>query len=72
MDTLIDVLLGLIALAALIAVCLAVRLAYGEGEAVEQSPYREGLDASARMSAMAFEAEHAMHVVAEQMKQGEG
>lgn len=35
-------------------------------EGQEADPYREGLDASARISAMAFEAERAMHQAAQE------
>jgi hypothetical protein len=35
-------------------------------ESQEPDPYREGLDASARISAMAFEAERLMHQAAQE------
>lgn len=71
MDALTDMTLALIAVAALVAVCLAVRLAYGESEPDDSSPYRAGLDASAEISALAFEAEQLMHIAAEEAKQRE-
>lgn len=71
MDALTDMTLALIAIAALVAVCLAVRLAYDESEPDDGSPYRAGLDASAEISALAFKAEQLMHVAAEEAKQRE-
>jgi hypothetical protein len=71
MGELTDITLALIAVAALVAVCLAVRLAYREGEPDDGCPYRAGLDASARMSALAFEAEQLMHAAAENAHQEE-
>jgi len=59
-------LLALIGFLALVAVCgIAVALWLGETiENADPDPYREGLDASARISAMAFEAERMMHQIA--------
>jgi len=60
------VLLALVGFLALIAVCgIAFALWLGEtaGKA-DPDPYREGLDASARISAMAFEVERMMHQIA--------
>ncbi len=71
MAALTDITLSLIAVAAFVAVCLAVRLAYREGEPDDEYPYRAGLDASARMSALAFEAEHLMRIAAENARQEE-
>jgi len=71
MDALTDMILTLIAVAALVAVCLAVRLAYREGEPVNESPYRAGLDATAEISALAFEAEQLMYVAAEEARRKE-
>jgi len=59
-------LLALIGFLALVVVC-GIAVALWLGEAVEKAdpdPYREGLDASARISAMAFEAERMMHQIA--------
>jgi hypothetical protein len=68
MDALTDMTLALIAIAALVAVGLAVRLAHREGEQVDDPSYRAGLDASAEISALAFEAEHLMYVAAEEAR----
>jgi ABC-type phosphate transport system auxiliary subunit len=59
-------LLALIGFLALIAVCgVAFALWLVEvAEKADPDPYREGLDASARITAMAFEAERAMHQIA--------
>jgi hypothetical protein len=71
MSALIDVLLVLIAVGALIALGLAT-LVYRESEPTDDFPYQAGLDASARVSALAFEAERLMFVAAEEAKQREG
>lgn len=59
-------LLALIGFLALIVVCgVAVALWFGDAlDEADPDPYREGLDASARISAMAFEAERMMHQIA--------
>lgn len=59
-------LLALIGFLALAAICgIAVVLWLGEViEKAEPDPYQEGLDVSARISAMAFEAERMMHQIA--------
>lgn len=71
MDALTDMILALIAVAALVAVCLAIRLAYHESEPVDESPYSAGLNASAEISALAFEAEHLMYIAAEEARRRE-
>lgn len=60
-------LLALIGFLALVVVCgLAIALWLEDAvEKAEPDPYREGLDASARISAMAFEAERMMHQIAQ-------
>lgn len=60
-------LLAVIGFLALVVVC-GIAFALWLGEAIEEAdpdPYREGLDASARISAMAFEAERTMHQIAQ-------
>jgi hypothetical protein len=67
-------LLAVIGFLALVLVCaLGIVLWLEEvTEGQEPDPYREGLDASARISAMAFEAERLMHQTAqEESKSGE-
>lgn len=59
-------LLAVIGFLALIAVC-GIAFALWLGDALDEAdpdPYREGLDASASVSAMAFEAERMMHQIA--------
>lgn len=71
------VLLGLLALVgvvALIAVC-GIAFALWIGGLLERAgpdPYRDGLDASARISAMAFEAERLMHQIGQDESSEEG
>lgn len=71
MDSLTEVILGLIAIAALLAVYLAIRLTYRERPPADDSPYRAGLDAAAEISALAFEAERRMYAAAEEARQRE-
>jgi hypothetical protein len=60
-----EVVLALIGFAAVVLVCAAfVSAWYDERRAntpAAPDPYRDGLDATARLSAMAFEAAQAMH-----------
>lgn len=71
MGLLTNITLGLIAIAALVAACLAVRLAYREGLTEDDSPYRAGLDAAAEISALAFETERLIYAAAEATRQRE-
>lgn len=61
--------------ASLVAICAGVlAVLYGEwrrSEVDAPDPYREGLDAAARISALSFEAERAMYVAAENAKHEE-
>lgn len=61
-------LLALIGFLTLIGICgLAFALwVDGAVDQVRPDPYREGLDASARISAVAFEAERLMHQIAQE------
>ena len=43
-----------------------VLIALSREDAQETDPYQEGLDTSARISAMAFEAERTMHQIAQE------
>lgn len=66
--------LALIGVLAVIAVCgLAFALWIGTVlDEAEPDPYRDGLDASARISAMAFEADRLMHQIAQDESSKDG
>jgi hypothetical protein len=68
--SLMEVLVVLLALAGLAvpgAFCwLLISLGNEAAQETDLDPYQEGLDASARISAMAFEAERTMHQVAQE------
>lgn len=57
--------IGFLAVVLVCAVGIALWL-IESAENQESDPYRDGLDASARISAMAFEAERAMHQAAQE------
>ncbi len=69
-------LLALVGFLTLVAACGVWFSIWLEGQVVEDEessgPYREGLDASARISAMAWEAEQAMHQAALQSRRDDG
>lgn len=74
MSTLAAVILAVIGFSFLVALCVAgVAALYDEWHRPDESadPYRAGLDASARMASVAFEAEHLLHVAAENAKHEE-
>lgn len=72
MELLIAALAAIGFLVVVLACALAIVLWLIEfAESQEPDPYREGLDASARISAMAFEAERAMHQAAQEESSGE-
>jgi hypothetical protein len=64
-------LIGLLAVIAVAAVALSLWLVEQvEPDAERHDPYREGLDTAARISAMAWEAEQAMHRAAQGNEHG--
>lgn len=63
--------IGFLALVVICGLALALWLVEESVEETEPDPYREGLDASARISAMAFEADRLMHQIAQQERSGE-
>lgn len=63
--------IGFLVLVVICGLALALWLVEESVEETEPDPYREGLDASARISAMAFEADRLMHQIAQQEKSGE-
>lgn len=68
MTSLVIVILALVGFATLVALCIAGLVALideWQQSSPLPGPYREGLDASARISAMAFEAEQLMFASAE-------
>jgi hypothetical protein len=72
----IEALVALFALIGLLAVIVVCGIGFAlwlldSVEEADPDPYREGLDASARISAMAFEAERTMHQIAQQEEPGE-
>ena len=73
MDSYVVVVLALIGFATVVAVgAAALAVLYEEwsgGRSNSVEPYREGLDAAARISAMAFETERTMQAAAEAAKE---
>lgn len=71
----IEAILALVGFLCVVAVCAGALAAWYEAtvkpELEAADPYREGLEASARISSAAWEAEKAMHAAAEQAKREE-
>jgi hypothetical protein len=66
-------LFAVVSFLALVLLCAVAIVAWliEAAENAESDPFREGLDASARISAMAFEADRLMHQIAQQEESGE-
>ena len=75
MTSYIAVIFAVLGFACFVAICAgAVAVLYEERRPPEfhaADPYRQGLDAAARISALSFEAERAMYVAAENAKHEE-
>jgi hypothetical protein len=74
MGTIAIAILAVVGFASLVALCAAGLAALHDdwrGQPPAADPYRDGLDASARISAMAFETERLMHAAAENARSEE-